>query len=409
RELGLEDRLQGADMARRKVFVLFRGRLIEMPEGLAMMVPSRIAPMIRTRLLSPLGKLRLALDWILPSSQAEHDESLAAFISRRLGRQAYERLIEPLMSGIYAGDGERLSLLSTFPFLRDWERRYSSVARGALRQAQTHSVRSDSAPRGSIFLTPMGGLGEIVESLLVRLKRADLRLNTAVTRIDRVDRGYIVGTASGEMLAAQAVVLAAPSYAAAEMLRVLDPRLAELLDGVEYVSTATVSLAFRAEDLPRPLDGHGYVIPRVEGRRALACTWTSTKFPHRAPPGHALLRVFIGRAGQMDDPEMDEASLAEVARREVAETLGIRSEPLLVRVARWPRSMPQYNLGHPGRLGEIGDRLELLPGLHLAGAAYAGIGIPDCIRSGEEAARAALAPARSEAVQPTDVPLEVNR
>lgn len=409
RELGLEDRLQGADMARRKVFVLFHGHLIEMPEGLAMMVPSRIGPMIRTRLLSPLGKLRLALDWILPSSKGEHDESLAAFISRRLGRQAYERLIEPLMSGIYAGDGERLSLVSTFPFLRDWERRYGSVARAALRQSQTRNGRSDSIPRRSIFLTPTGGLGEIVEALLVRLRRADLRLNTTVTRIDRADRGYFVETASGETFEAEAVIVAAPAFAAADMLRRLDARLAELLDGVEYVSTATVSLAFRAEDLPRPLDGHGYVIPRVEGRRALACTWTSTKFPHRAPPDHALLRVFIGRAGQMDDPNLDEGSLTKIARDELAEILDIRSEPLLVRVARWPRSMPQYNLGHPERLRTIGERLESLPGLRLAGAAYSGIGIPDCIRSGEEAARAAFGLARSEAGLALGVALEVER
>ena len=409
RELGLEDRLQGADMARRRVFVLFRGRLVEMPEGLAMMVPSRIGPMIRTRLLSPLGKLRLALDWILPSSKGEHDESLAAFISRRLGRQVYERLIEPLMSGIYAGDGERLSLISTFPFLRDWERRYRSVARGALRQAEARSHRPDSGPHRSVFLTPMGGLGEIVEALLGRLRRADLRLNTTVTRIDRAGRGYLVATASGETLAAEAVIVAAPAFAAADMLRGLDARLAELLDGVEYVSTATVSLAFRADDLPRPLDGHGYVIPRVEERPALACTWTSTKFPHRAPPDHALLRVFIGRAGQMDDPNLDETSLTRIARDELAETLDIRSDPLLVRVARWPRSMPQYNLGHPERLRAIDERLESLPGLRLAGAAYSGIGIPDCIRSGEEAARAATEPARSDARLALGVALEVER
>ncbi|MBF8257325.1 MAG: protoporphyrinogen oxidase [Anaerolineales bacterium] len=386
RELGLEDRLQGADMERRKVFVLTGGRLVELPEGLAMMVPSRVAPMIRTPLLSPLGKLRLALDWFLPPRREDGDESLGGFISRRLGRQAYERLIEPLMSGIYAGDGDRLSLLSTFPYLREWERRHGSLARGALRSAPSSRGPAHSRRQRSIFLTPTGGLDEIVEALVTRLSGADLRLAAAVQHIDRAPGGYRLTAASGAMFEAEAVVIAAPAFAAAQMLSDLDPLLAEQLRQIEYVSTATVSLAFRESELPRPLDGHGYVIPRVEGRRALACTWTSTKFPHRAPAGHALLRVFIGRAGQMDDPDLDEGSLIEIARQELAETLQIQATPVLVRVARWPRSMPQYNLGHPERLRAIAERLDSLPGLRLAGAAYGGIGIPDCIRSGEQAA-----------------------
>lgn len=400
RELGLEDRLQGTDMARRKVFVLSRGRLVELPDGLAMMVPARLGPMVRTPLLSPLAKVRLALDWILPPRPGDGDETVASLISRRLGRQTYERLIEPLMSGIYAGDGDRLSLHSTFPYLREWERRYGSLARGALRSARRGRQHDPSGSRRSIFLTPTGGLGEIVAALLSRLGEADLRLATAVHRIDRAPGGYQLTTESGVGFGAEAVVIATPAFAAAEMLGGLDPSLAEQLRQIEYVSTATVSLAFRESELPRPLDGHGYVIPRVEGRQALACTWTSTKFPHRAPAGHALLRVFIGRAGQMDDPGLEDESLVEIARRELAETLQIRAAPLLVRVARWPRSMPQYNLGHPERLRAIGERLDSLPGLRLAGAAYSGIGIPDCIRSGEQAADEVFQvfkPARSSA------------
>lgn len=386
RDLGLEDRLQAADMDRRKVFVVFGGRLVELPDGLAMMVPSRLAPMIRTPLLTPLGKARLVLDWFLPSRRGDADESVGALISRRLGRQAYERLIEPLMSGIYAGDGDRLSLLSTFPYLREWEQRHGSLARGALRSARPDREAGHSPPRRSIFLTLTGGLGEIIEALVTRLSGADLRLAAAVQRIDRAPGGYRLTGSSGVVHEADAIVLATPAFEAARMLGDLDPLLAEQLRQIEYVSTATVTLAFRESELPRPLDGHGYVIPRVEGRQALACTWTSTKFPHRAPAGHALLRVFIGRAGRMDDPNLDEESLIEIARQELADTLGIRSTPILARVARWPRSMPQYNLGHPERLRAIAERLGSLPGLRLAGAAYNGIGIPDCIRSGERAA-----------------------
>jgi oxygen-dependent protoporphyrinogen oxidase len=391
RELGLEDRLRGANMERRKVFVRHRGRLVQLPDGLAMMVPSRIGPFLATPLLSPLGKLRLAMDWVLPPGREDGDESLAAFITRRMGRQVYDRLIEPLMSGIYAGDGERLSLRSTFPYLREWERREGSLARGARKAARP--PRGDGRPPAphSVFLTLAGGLGEMVDALLARLAGTDLRLEAAVHRIDRRKRGFRLTTGSGEILEADGVIVAAPAFAAGRMLESVDPQLAGLLQEIEYVSTATVSLAYRVEDLPRPLDGHGYVIPRIEGRKALACTWTSTKFPHRAPDGHALLRVFIGRAGVMDDPDLDEATLIAVARQEVAETLEIHGQPVLARVARWPFSMPQFNLGHPRRLQDIASRLVGLPGLRLAGAAYGGIGIPDCIQSGEWAAKEILA------------------
>jgi len=385
RELGLEDRLQGANMERRRVHVVRRGRLVELPDGLAMMVPSRIGPVIRTPLLSPLAKLRLAFDFVLPPRCEQADESLGAFITRRLGRQAYERLVEPLMSGIYAGDGDRLSLLSTLPYLRDWELRQGSLIRGAL------NARPPGTIRRSVFLTPVGGLGEIVEALLRRLKGEDLRLRAAVSAIDRSQDGYRLRLTTDESIEADGVVVAAPAYVAAEMLAGIDATLAAHLSAIEYVSTATVSLAFRSQDLPRPLDGHGYVVPRIERRAALACTWTSTKFPHRAPAGRVLLRVFIGRAGMMDDPNLDEPSLIGIARRELAEILGIVAEPLFVRVARWPRSMPQYNLGHPERLTEITKRLGALRGLRLAGAAYNGIGIQDCIRSGEQAARQVVA------------------
>jgi oxygen-dependent protoporphyrinogen oxidase len=392
RQLGIDDRLQGMDMARRKVYVLNDGRLVELPDGLAMMVPTRIWPMLKTPLLSPYAKLRMGLDLVKGPRADDGDESLGDFITRRLGRQVYQRLVEPLMSGIYAGDGDHLSLQATFPFLHDWEQRYGSLTLGALalRRKRASSVSSANGRR-SIFLTPRMGLAEMVEALEVELADVHIRLNSQVRSLRPAQRGFRLQTGSGQTFEADAVILATPAFAASEALSLIDQELARLLNEIEYVSTATVSLAYRQQDLPRPLDGHGYVIPRVEGRQALACTWTSSKFPYRAPEGRDLLRVFIGRAGQGEELVSDEAGLVRVARQELDETLGIHQEPLFTRSYSWPRAMPQYNLGHPARLERIGSRLRTLPGLFLAGAAYEGIGIPDCIRSGWDAADSAIA------------------
>lgn len=388
RELGLEARLHGTNQQQKNTYVMRSGRLAPLPEGLMMMIPSKFGPMLRTSLLSWPQKTRMGIDFLLPPQPANGDESLGAFVSRRLGRAAYERLIEPLMSGIYAGDGDKLSLQSTFPYLRDMENRHGGLIKGALAARKKMASNGNSRPGSrSIFLTPTTGLAEIVEELVSRLQAggADLRAGVPAARIRRSSNGYQVVLASGETIETQALVLASPAYASGGLLEELDPALAAELHAIEYTSTATISLAYRLSDLPRPLDGYGYVIPRREGRRALACTWTSTKFPHRAPEGYALLRVFAGRAGQEADIPWDETGLLKLAREEVQHTLGISAEPLLSRVFLWEKAMPQYNLGHPARLERINAALQKWPALALAGNGYRGIGIPDCIHSGEAA------------------------
>lgn len=397
RELGLEERLHGTNPEQKNTYVLRNGSLHPLPDGLTMMIPTQFSPMVRTGLLSWPEKVRMGLDFLIPPQPLNGDESLGGFVSRRLGRAAYENLIEPLMSGIYAGDGDQLSLQATFPYLRDLEIKYGGLVKGALavrgrRGAATESVAQGQGGAGaSVFLTPTTGLAEIVEALVARLGEggADLRLDTRVERVipyGGEGPGYAVELEGGERLAADSVVLATPAYISGQLVSGMDPGLARELQEIPYVSTATVSLGYRKEDLPRPLDGYGYVIPRREGRKALACTWTSTKFPHRAPEGYALLRVFVGRAGQEEQVPWDEAGLLEIAREELRLTLGITAEPALQRVTIWERAMPQYNLGHPERLERIEARLEGLPGLELAGNGYGGIGIPDCIHSGELAA-----------------------
>lgn len=384
KELGLANRLHGTNQYQKNTYVLQKNRLRPLPDGLAMMIPTNFQSILKSHLVSWPGKIRMGLDFLLPAQNGHYDESLGHFISRRLGREAYENLIEPLMSGIYAGDGDKLSLQSTFPYLHDLESKYSSLARGALKMRQQMAAHGGKTQGSrSAFLTPTTGLAEIIEVLVDQLQNADLRLNSPVSKVTKNESCYFVEIETGEVLEADSVILATPAPVSGLLLSSFDPELAAVLSSISYASTATVTLSYKQNDVPRELDGYGYVIPRREGRRALACTWTSTKFPHRAPDGYALIRVFVGRAGQETDIPWNDAGLLELAREELELTLGITAEPLVNRIFIWEEAMPQYNLGHPEKLAKIDTALEKYPGLALAGNGYRGIGIPDCIHSGE--------------------------
>ncbi len=394
-ELGIEQCLQGVTPHRRRAFVLWRGRLHDLPEGLTGLVPTRLAPLTRSSLLSPAGKTRVALDYVIPRSHSESDESLGGFIRRRLGVQAWERLVEPLMAGIYAADGDTLSLAATFPQLRDAERTYGGLIKGVL--ATRKSAQGAVATPMSLFLTPVGGLGDLVATLASRLRAGGVEIRTGVAAdtIASSADGYAIRFATGETIVANAVVVATPAFAAADLLAGINSGAAADLAAIPHSSTAIVTLAFRRDDIPHPLDGHGYVVPRVEGGPILACTWSSRKWAGRAPAGRELIRVFAGRSGREDVLAGDDDLLLALARREVADRLGVRASPSLHRVTRWPRGMPQYLLGHPPRVARIEAALREHPGLLIAGNAYHGVGLPDCIASGERAADAALAHLRS--------------
>ncbi len=397
KELGLGERLHGTNPKQKNTYVLHHNKLEPLPDGLAMMIPTNVQAILKSHLVSWFGKARMGLDFIQPAKAVNGDESLGSFVSRRLGREAYENLIEPLMSGIYAGDGDALSLASTFPYLRDLEIKYGSLARGALQIRKQSTGKAVQGSR-SAFLTPTTGLAEIVEALVNYLQsnNVDLLLDTPVVSINRpTPDTWNLTLGTRDPLQADSILLATPAFISGRLLESFDPALASVLQSIDYASTATISLAYRESNLPRKLDGYGYVIPRREGRRALACTWTSTKFPHRAPEGYALIRVFVGRAGQ--DIPWNENELLALAKEELNQTLGITAEPIISRVFMWNKAMPQYNLGHPEKLKQIDSALENYPGLALAGNGYRGIGIPDCVRSGELAVERVLQFARSNA------------
>jgi oxygen-dependent protoporphyrinogen oxidase len=386
-ELGIAERLQGRNGQHNQTYVMRRHKLYPLPEGLTGMIPTNLASLADSPLISPEGKSRLAQEMDLPPAPAEGDEAIAAFICRRLGPEVYEQLVEPLMSGIYAGDGAQLSLAATFPHLRQLELKYGSLIKGLLASQPNGPGPDESYPP---FVAFSSGMAELIESLLERLARTTILTGTGVAAIQTNGSHYTVILENGHSSTAGALILATPAFITAQLVANLDPVLAQAHAAIPYASSATVSLAYRATDLLRPLDGYGYVIPRVEDTDVVACTWTSSKWIGRAPAGYALLRLYLGRYGRRDVLEDGDEALVDLARAELRQTMGITAQPYCQRIYRWPRGMPQYTLGHLDRLAQIETRLQEQPGLFLAGAAYRGVGIPDCIHSGEAAAQAAV-------------------
>lgn len=386
RTLGLEGRLRGTDPAHRRTYVKRGGRLHELPEGITGLVPSRVKSLLTTGVLSPLGRLRAGLEALVPARRSGAEESIAQFVIRRFGRDAYDWLVEPLLSGIYAGDGAQLSLAATFPQLMSLERDHGGILRAMMRRQA--GAEQPGGPSG--FVTPAGGLAELIKAVILRLPEEAVRCGVAVSAVGRRDSRYCLHLDDGTTIAAGSLLLTTPAFASAELVRGLDADLARELEGIPFVSTATVSLAFRSSALPRQLDGYGYVSPRAEGGPVVACTWTSNKFPERVPAGGVLIRFFIGRAGYENVVDQPVGMLVDLARAELGHLFGVTAAPVFTRVFRWRKSMPQYVVGHPARLERITRLLAGHPGLLLAGASYRGVGIPDCISSGWAAAETVL-------------------
>ena len=392
RRLGLSDQLIGTNPAHRRTFVLLKGRLHELPEGLIMGLPTRIGPFLRSSLLSWKGKLRLAAEPFIPVGPGG-DESLGSYFRRRLGQEALDHMIEPLLTGIYTGNADELSLLATFPRFREMEQEHGSLLRAVLATKWKERNRKEkAAPPWTPFVTLRDGLNTLVQAISHKLQQTTILTGVSVRALRRHDRqaGYDVSVDDRPPLQADAVILTTPAYDAALLLEALDPSLAEELRGIPYASSVIVSLAFAKEGLLHDLDGYGFVVPRVENRRLIACTWASSKWEHRAPEDTVLIRCYLGGVGREAIMEKTDNELEQIARAELRAIVGIDQAPVLARVYRWPRAMPQYQVGHVHRLEAIGARQEHLPGLFLAGAAYRGVGVPDCIRDGTAAAEAVL-------------------
>jgi oxygen-dependent protoporphyrinogen oxidase len=388
RALGLGDQLIGSSQtAMPSTYVLSKGRLHPMPEGMMLMAPSMILPILKSRLISWPGKLRMGMEVFIRPGTGDTDESLGSFVRRRLGSELLDKIAGPLMAGIHAGDPERLSLRSTFPMFADMEKADGSLVLGMMRRRKAQAGNSTGAKRPSMFTTLTGGLQQLPDAIANRLDPKRVRLNCRVQSLVFDGERYRIVLPDGTFLWADNVVLTTPAYVTADIVQQLDPYLGEQLRAITYVSTATVSLGFRRSELTCPLNGFGFIVPATEGRRINACSWSSMKFSQRAPDDCILMRVFIGGALAENLAEQDEASLIEIARKELREILGITAQPVLAKAYRWNKSNPQYNVGHRALINEIDHAAEAHPGLYLAGAAYRGSGIPDCIQGGIDVAR----------------------
>jgi oxygen-dependent protoporphyrinogen oxidase len=383
RELSLEQEVIGTNQQLRRTFILLKGRLHEIPEGFMLLAPTSLWPFVKSSLFSLPGKARMGLDLILPRKKSDEEESLAAFVQRRLGREALERIAEPLVAGIHAGDPETMSLKSTFPRFIDLEQKNRSLIWGMYQRKKQFALHQS---RYTMFLTLRQGMEGMISALKKALPPETIKPGQEVIAIEK-----IIGKSSQKQryclrlggkkkpIEADAVILATPAFVTAKLLQGMAGDICRLLDTIPYCSTATINLAYERSQIGHHLDGYGFVVPRVENRSIMAATFSSIKFAHRAPEGKVLLRSFVGGAKNESIVSWDSDKLLAAVRRDIEEILKITGAPLMTRIFRWPKSMPQYTLGHEERLSRIEQGLAKHPGLFVTGSAYRGIGISDCV------------------------------
>jgi oxygen-dependent protoporphyrinogen oxidase len=378
-ELGLGDQLVPTKLPR-LAFIQRGGRLHALPAGSVLGIPTAWGPFLRTRLFSWAGKARMGAELFVPARRDGGDESIGAFMTRRFGAEATTYLAEPLLAGIHAGDVDRLSVRALFPRFAEEEAKYGSLLRAFRRQPSRRP-----SPDGAFKSLP-GGLSDMVRALVAALPADSIRVRTAVSRIHKDGDTFRIET-GGESLEARAVVLATPAFAASTILRSLSPVLSALCGEIPYASAATVALAFKREAVGHPLNGSGFVVPKVENTGIMAGSWLSSKWPHRAPADRVLLRAFVGGARDPHALDKADAELVATAMAALRPLLGIFGEPLLKRVYRWERGNAQHEVGHLDRLARIEAALLTIPGLHLTGSGYRGVGIPDCVADGRATAK----------------------
>ncbi len=393
RRLGLESDLIGTCEADRRSFVVRKDRLEPVPDGFYLLAPTRVWPVVTTSIFSWPGKMRMAADLVLPRKKRtspDHDESLASFVRRRLGREALDRMAQPMVGGIYTADPETLSLRATMPRFLDMEQEHRSLILAMLRQRRrTLAAASTPAagPRYGLFASLSQGMEFLVRAIEQRLPQRCIRLGTEVHSVQRNGgKKWVLRLADGSHLEADAVCLALAAHQSADLIEECDGPLAAKLRSIAYASTATVNLAFRSEDVSRELDGFGFVVPACENRQLLACTFSHRKFSGRAPDGFILLRGFIGGALQPGALKHTDSEIVDIVCRNLRDLLGLEKRPTFTLVERHSQAMAQYRVGHLSLVREIENRLQPHATLQLAGNGFTGIGIPDCIRRGEECA-----------------------
>ncbi|MEI9967466.1 MAG: protoporphyrinogen oxidase [Terracidiphilus sp.] len=401
RELGLGGELLPSNDAARKTYIVVRNRLVELPDGLMFLVPTKLIPTAMSPLFGLRTKIRMGLDLLRPPRPSGGDESVAALVRRHFGQEAVDRLADPLLSGIYGGDAEQLSAQTVLPRLVEMETKYGSLSRGMLaaRKRMPTAAKESAGSKRAIFTALRGGMNQLVDGIVARIDPTSLRIGTQVRAIRKTTGGWSVGAGGAEEIF-DGLIMAAPAWAAGELLAPVDAALGGELGDIPYSSSVTINLVYDEAKIGKLPEGFGFLVPAVEGRAMLACTFVHRKFLGRTPPGKVVLRAFLGgMKGEALLAESDETLVATV-RREMAAILGAKTfsaevEPERVQVSRWRKAMAQYAVGHRDRMKRIAARVAELPGLRLVGNAYDGIGVSDCIRLGRQAARELVAASTS--------------
>ena len=385
RDLGIGDQLIGSNDADRKTYILTRGRLVEMPDGLMFMVPTKILPTGLSPLFSWKTKLRMMQELYHPPRSVDHDESVAAFVERHYGSEMVDRLADPLLSGVYGGEAANLSVLAVLPRFAEMERTHGSLGRAML--AARNKMRSPRNPPPPLFTSLKNGMQSLAETAVAQLPPQSLLTNANVQAIQPQAGGW---TVSAGMQSDQfdRVIVALPARAAAQILENTRPELAAELAAIQYSSSITVGLGYDRNVRQSLPPGFGFLVPRSEGKRLLAATFVHNKFPHRAPEDRALLRCFFAGSNAEDVWSLSDDQIIGRVRDDLQQILGLKAEPLFARVYKWKSAMAQYGVGHLDRLERIERLRQQSPGLALAGNGFRGIGVPDCVRSGREAAKA---------------------
>ena len=388
RRIGLEGQLIGSNDDDRKTYILVKGKLTPLPDGLMFMVPTQLAPALLSPLFSSGTKFRMVREWRFSPRQSNGDESVASLVERHYGAEMVDRLADPLLSGVYGGAAAELSVRAVLPRFAEMEAKHGSLARGIL-AARKNLEQSEAGPR-PIFTSLKNGMQQLPESILAKLAPDALHPSSVVQALQRQDGGWIVsaGYASDHF---NAVIVATSAPVAASLLEMASPDLSAELRTISYSSSVTVALGFCKEVRSSLPPGFGFLVPRSEGKRMLATTFVHNKFPHRAPEDRALLRCFLGGSRDEQALQLPDEEILGIVREELRQILGLTAEPLFARVYRWKGAMAQYTVGHLERIERIEKLRKQLPGLALAGNGYRGIGVADCVRSGEQAAAEVVA------------------
>jgi oxygen-dependent protoporphyrinogen oxidase len=388
KKVGLEKEMLCSNDEFKGTFIYSRGRLHPLPEGVMLMVPTMILPLAKSSLLSWPGKIRMGMELFVPPGKYLKDESLAEFVTRRLGRECLEKIAEPLVAGIHTSNPDNMSVLATFPRFIDMEKKSGSLIKGMIDAMKNMPSKDPSAPKMTYFMSLKDGMQELVRGCISYIGEERIKTGAAVVSVEKRENGYSITFGNSATADFDAVVLATPSYVTQNILKFADEELCSRLSAIEWSSSATISIAFRKDDIKNPLPGFGFIIPRVENRRINACTWSSVKWSHRAPEDIILIRSFVGGGHHEELVSLGDSELLSTVLEELREIIGITAKPAFFKVYRWFMGMPKYTVGHLERIAAIDKKLKEHKGLFLIGCSYRGIGIGDCVKSGFDAAAA---------------------